>query len=460
MKEKIKILKEYKPYLNISSETISSENIIIEKTKQGPPTLKYYKGKNAIYLHSRYDPLKEAGNIVNQFKANQDDIIVILGTGLGYHIKKIRERFTDNYLVVCEYGKDIFLSYIRETDTDLLKDDQIIYFLSSFHYEDIAEALRYLIFIKLQKEVKVRIFSHTPSFHIYPEYRDLETDLLKEIGRIYSDYLTVREMDDLWKRNVEKNKKNYSNSQPLKKLHSAFKGKPLSIVCAGPTLERDIRFLKKNKTIILSVDTACRFLIKNKIYPDFVISLDAKYENIYDFKYLDFKNTNLIYDLVAFPEIPGLFKNKYVTYTLKLFKDLEGRHIPYRSEPVREFIKQYGDMGGLQSGGSVATNAFDLALFTEADPIYFLGLDLVHVDYRSHCRGTLSEIYFNQRTNRFYNLATLEFYHIMGRKISSSLKQGHIITEEFMMKKYKSWFIQGFQLVKNKVKVKVLSEFF
>lgn len=461
MKNKITLLKEYHPYLSeLDFQKTSLKNIIIENTKINSPTLKIILNNKTFYLHSKYDPIKEANNQVNSFSASSDDIIIVLGVGLGYHIKELRKKFPKNFVVICEYNPDIFKFFIEYIDEKFLKDEKLIFLVSSEKIYSIDSILRYLIYLKIKKQVKIRILRHIPSFNICPQYKEIENEILNRITEIYSDFLTTREFKDLWTRNIKLNLNLFDSSYKLNELKQKYLNKPMAIISAGPSLENHLEFLKQNKITTVCVDTALRFLIKNNFYPDYVISLDAKYENLYDFKYLNFNKTKLIYDIVVFPKIPRLFKERYVTYTLKLIKTPDSKYIEYYDEPVRQVIEKYGDFGGLQSGGSVSTNALDFALFTGANPVYFVGLDLCNVNFKSHCRATFREFYFLQRINKFYNLDSLEFLSIMKRKTKTCIKNENIITEEFILNKYKKWFLDAFNLISPKIQIKILSPFF
>lgn len=460
MENKIRILKNNRPYLSelniLKSET---DYIKIEYTRIGLPTLKIIKDNNQIYLHSKYDPLKEAENFVSQFSNSESDIIILLGLGLGYHLKKISEKFPEKYIIACELDINIFKNFLEFSDEKLLQNEKIIFLVTEDKINLLDSVLRYLIYIKLKKEAKISILSHPPSFKINPDYEKVKLEASKRIAEIYSDYLTVKEFKNLWQRNIERNIKLINSSNKLIELKNFYRNKPMIIISAGPSLEKNLKFIKNNsKMIKVSVDTALKFLVKNNIKPDYVLSLDAKYENLNDFKYIDLKNIKLVYDIVTFFKIPLLFENRYITYTLKLIPDLYGNLIEYRDEPVQRIIEKYGDFGGLQSGGSVSTNALDFALFTGANPIYFVGLDLVNINFKSHCKNTAYEYFFLQRTNKFFPFHSLEFKNIITRSFKSYVKNNNIISEEFIFNKYKKWFDDAFDLLKkNNIKVEIIN---
>lgn len=456
MEEKIRILKNTRPYLlELNFEIDNFKNIQIEETKQKLPTLKILKDNKTFYLHSKFDPLKEAENIIKTWDADRYDIIIILGLGLGYHLQKLYQKLNDKYFIICEYDLNIFNCFLKFTPEELLNEEKIIYLVTEKKINLIENVIKYLIYIKIKKEAKIGIFMHPASFRIYTDfYQNLKNEILKRIAEIYSDYLTVREFKEIWKRNIKQNLKIFHKSKKLIELKNIHSNQPAVIIAAGPSLEKNINFLKENKIIKIAVDTSLRFLIKNNIYPDYVISLDAKYENFNDFKFLKTKNIKLIYDIVTFPKIPLLFNWRYLTYTIKLIPDLYGNFIEYRYEEVEKIIKEHGEIGGLQSGGSVATNALDFAIFVKANPIYFVGLDLSNINFKSHCRETYYNYFYLQRTNKFFNLHTLEFKNIIQRSVKSYIKENNIISEEFILNKYKKWFEDAFKLL-NQYNIKI-----
>lgn len=53
-------------------------------------------------LHSLYDPVAEAGVIVDAFRYEGSGIIVILGEGLGYHVAELARRYPETQIIVVE----------------------------------------------------------------------------------------------------------------------------------------------------------------------------------------------------------------------------------------------------------------------------------------------------------------------------------------------------------------------
>ncbi len=458
MKDKLNLLKKYHPYFNLKSILNIIPYTVIE-TKTDFQTIKIDNNDHEYFLHSKYDPVKEAVNQVDNFIITNNEVVFVLGIGLGYHLFELVKKYPDTLFIVVEVNPEIYLTYFSTVSDEYINNKNIMY-LTESDSDDILNFILYLTTKVIKNDVKFKIFKHTPSLKLYnKKYDDISYKLLEAFSYYYSNILTDSSFNELWERNAFKNLKFLDESGKLFELKNIYKNKPIIIVSAGPSLENNLKFLHDNKDsmIIVSVDTVLRFLLKNDIYPEYVFSLDAKYENLGDFKFLKINNKiKLIYDVVSFPKILEMFKNKYITYTLTLIKDFNTKEWQeYHNKLITSIIKDHGDLGGLQSGGSVSTNAFDFALYTGADPIYFLGLDLCYKNYKTHCRGSFREKYFLNRINKFYNYETLNFISIISRKNKIKIDGNNIYHYDYILRKYNKWFDDSFLSVKDRKIIKI-----
>lgn len=76
----------------------------LEETRNGYKTIKV----NGIYLHSKYDPIKEATSFVNSNLSEEESPsgYLVLGLGLGYHIAELANR-TEKRIIVLESNKNL-----------------------------------------------------------------------------------------------------------------------------------------------------------------------------------------------------------------------------------------------------------------------------------------------------------------------------------------------------------------
>ncbi len=97
----------YDFYKSLIEET--THGISIVTTKKGNPSLKVTCDDGAIKtLHSLYDPEAEAKTIVDAFQFDGRGILVVLGLGLGYHLKELIKRFPEAEILVVEAMPEIY----------------------------------------------------------------------------------------------------------------------------------------------------------------------------------------------------------------------------------------------------------------------------------------------------------------------------------------------------------------
>lgn len=84
------------------------------KTKKGNYSIRVSNGNNQTKtLHSIYDPVAEASAMVAQFNADENELLVVLGLGLGYHLKAIREKYKNARIIVIEGSPEIFFTTVK-----------------------------------------------------------------------------------------------------------------------------------------------------------------------------------------------------------------------------------------------------------------------------------------------------------------------------------------------------------
>lgn len=89
--------------------TITFDNLSLVETKNGSLSLKITCDDGSVKtLHSLYDPEGEARAIVDTFQFDGKGILVVLGLGLGYHLKELVKRFPDTEIVVIEANPGIY----------------------------------------------------------------------------------------------------------------------------------------------------------------------------------------------------------------------------------------------------------------------------------------------------------------------------------------------------------------
>ncbi len=412
---------------------------LVNDAKNGFKTLSIINNENGreTKLHSAYDPVKEAERSIEAFDKGKSSIIIVSGVALAYHIKSLRKKYPDIKIIALEQDREI-INICRRISPESLEGIDLI--------SSPDETLLIFETMNLADFKGIAHYIHKPSYQLYPQfYEELITGIKLNISSRISDLLTRFEFEEKWIENIFKNLKHVENSANVSQLFGKFKGYPGVIVSTGPSLTHNIKKLEKvkDKAVIVAVDTSFKVLDKHNIKPHFVLTLDAQKYSFKHFTGVKTDETILIADIVSCPSIlntyPGM---KMISTTSKYYQDSNGE-IQRETTPIIDWIEKKSEpFGDIQSGGSVATSAFDLLLNMGCDPIILIGQDLAYPGREYHCSGTYHNDDWIPGINRFRNLDSINQNIIRKRKIKYVKKYGNngIVISDFVFDLYKSWF--------------------
>jgi len=167
---------------------------------------------------------------------------------------------------------------------------------------------------------------------------------------------------------------------------------PAVVVSAGPSLDRSLPALAEHRSryILIAVDTAVSALRHFGLDPDYLLSMDAQAPNFLHVRSYTGQATLVVDTTVSYLALRHL-KGPYYTFQNPL---------PAASILLKMLFPD--GAGELQFGGSVSTNAFDLALRLGCSPVYLCGLDLSFPENRIHARGSALEEAALAKTHRLH----------------------------------------------------------
>lgn len=322
----------------------------IETSKSGLVTLKY----NSKYIHSKYDPAKEALQFVTgNLDVLNKKVSIIYGLGLGYHIEAAyRMLKNDSTVYVFEWNNEL-IKYCKEVNQQI------------FNYENIKIVTGdnpdfYKLLSRTLKCVN-DIIIHKPSLDTIKESNIKLYDLLndfnctKQLFNIDDTYLILGE------ENTEVNLlKNFTG---IKVLLEKFKkkDKPFLIVSAGPSLDEKLDLLTEvqEKFNIICVGSSLRAIMENGIVPDAIVIIDSK--EIVMKQFCGYENEN----------IPLCFPPSASRWAIDSYNG-----------PKYIFTEQ--DEDDIQVVGTVVVSAIDIAIKSNAKEIVLLGQDLAYSGKKSH----------------------------------------------------------------------------
>jgi len=409
----------------------------IETAKSGLPTL-IASGEKDIRLHSGYDPEKEASRAVVSFDPGRASIILVSGTALGYHIAELKKAFPDRDIIALEHDKEA-LDLAAAQCPENIKGIRVI--TSRNEVIELFETLDMTSFRGVAR------FNHRPSYLLYREFYDTVADEFKQqVSSRVSDILTRIEFEEKWITNIFSNIHHAAASTPVQSLFGEFKNIPGIIVSAGPSLRKNLDLLKdmKERALILCVDTAAKVMARKDITPHIIMTLDAQKHSVRHFLGMKESEAVLCADVVSYPPILRSWSgNSLLSTTAKYFTDETGTTSRESTPGMAWFEEFMPPLGDIQSGGSVATSAFDMLLNCGCDPIILVGQDLAYTGREIHCSGTHHNDDWLPLTNRFKNLDTINQQVIRKRSITRLEAfggEGKEVITDFVLNLYRGWF--------------------
>lgn len=401
------IIGEKYPYLIDNLDTQNKEDIQIDiiNAKDGNRSMLLKKDERQVYINSKYKPLDEAKRWIESINVKKNSIIVVFGLGLGYRLKEIHKRLSnEGMLIIIEPNKSIFENVLKQIDlTDLLNKNNV-YLIVGEEEKGYKDKLWQLI---NWANVRNVIMSNIPN------YDKLFNKEHHDFVKIINDLLFIRRSENdtyyhsnkRWTINFFENIPYILQSINSKELFKQFEEKPAIIVSAGPSLNKNVRLLKeiKDKAVIICVGTALRTLLKEDIKPDLVIMIEG------------FPSGKRILQGINYDDIPLLYKT--LVYP-DVIQDHNGTKIVFSNTDIyagENFNRYVSDIGDIPGGGSVAHNAFNLAKSMGANPIILIGQDLAYSNGKTHADGT---VYQNNKIDNKIN-KLIKVKDIEGKEVFS-----------------------------------------
>ncbi|AEM73711.1 protein of unknown function DUF115 [Caldicellulosiruptor acetigenus 6A] len=385
----------------IKNEFLENADIIVEEAKNGDPTLKYYDGNAYYYIHSIYNPWKEAKKFIEANVDNRIGDYIVFGFGLGYHvIELLKYEFVKNVFVF-EFNKEIFLNALNTIDISSILNDKRVHFFLVDEMDAFNKYLQSILNSMISDDYKV--IYHEPLIRsIPPEMKEVR-DLILEF-KILNSTFNNNENYYLLKDNFESNILNYD--KPVNELFNKYRNVPAVIIAAGPSLEENIEKIKSLKTnsILIAVSRVARNLLQNRINPTYIVISDPL-----PIMLEHFKNIEIHY------ELPLIALSTAYKGVLKEWKCTKYLAFQKNFDLSEEYAKR-NSLETVEVGGSVSTLAIEVAIKFGCNPIVFVGLDLGFSKNKMHAfensvienYGSVIETinYFNEKiyTNHSLNI--------------------------------------------------------
>lgn len=397
------------PYLKEIVSDCDESDVCTAKSLDEKIIYGIVKNGHTYYLDSKYSVDNECEHILRSSKAEKNPfaVFIIFGLGNGMLVRKIRERFPDNYIYVHEPSEKIFHKFMETVeDIDFIIDEHVVI--------TVGEKTRGARIEVLHEMVDINNFYITDVICM-PQYRNLMIDdYLLFLNDFYARIEQIimqkntdiafngEHIENFW-HNILDLIDQYGVKDLIKNIENENKeGYPAFIVSAGPSLDKNIDMLKevKGRGMIMAVDTAIKPLLKKGIVPDIVASVDP-HKPLELFQYRGTENLPMLVDINYNSKIDLLHNGK--------------RFYTWSGAPfVKEFLEKMGiDLGVIESGGSVACNLFSLAIMSKFETIVLIGQDLAYPNKKGHSSASYdSESNIDIESGKYFKVEDIYGNHV------------------------------------------------
>lgn len=377
--------KKYGKYENIENNKYEDK---IEICKNGNITLKLNLDDRSVYLHSKYNPVKEAKKYYEDYeKVNYGSIILMFGFGLSYYVQELYNKVkTRGTIVIFEPDKEIFDIVMKNIDIcDILENEDIFitFELDKLFVFCVDNCDYKLECIQVYKEIYLE------------QYKKFMQEIKTTLNNIKMNFSTVYFYKSIWLRSNFSNFKYILKSYQLSDFKGMFKNKPIIVVGAGPSLNKNIHLLKelKGKVCIISAFSATKVLQKAGIVPDFIATIDSLQYGITDFE----------------ANIPLIFQ-KYCNKEL-LEKHKANKILSINSNEFLKSILKNIKEDNVLPGITVTYFCSTIARYFGASEIILMGQDFSWTKEATHAKGSVhDENLYGYKEYHHYNMPVEDMY--------------------------------------------------
>lgn len=436
-----------KPYLSLYFQNPPTEPLEF-RLEAAKNQNEFFLSKKGRALASSVSPLTQAKRQVDSVFIQSTDLVAILGLGNPHLIREVESKLEPGQiLLLIDKDKDLLFPLWEEWLEPVMEVPGKHLFLGE---NSLSLLWNYLESLPVERVSGIRILRNAASVSLEEMfYAETDIRLRKILSSKMSDLLTKFEFERIWVRNSLVNTANFlSPPSPRTKiefLKEKFNGTPSLLVSAGPNLRRQCEWIKtiRDKVFVMSCDTSLKVLLKYGIVPDGVMTLDAQTHSVFHFLGEDTSSIPLFADLVSSPPILRNLKFKSIVHsiTAKYLVDASGelkREATAGSSSAESLL---GPIGDIQSGGSVATTAFDLLRSLGCKPCFLVGQDLAYSGREIHSTGTHHNEKWLTLLSRRTSLEKINEAVVRKRdtRYVPSVTGGEVLTD-YVLDLYRHWF--------------------
>ncbi|MBF0524437.1 MAG: motility associated factor glycosyltransferase family protein [Deltaproteobacteria bacterium] len=357
----------------------------VKPSKSGLPTMTLTHEGREIFLHSGYNPLKEAESFIEQKGIKGERIVLFLGFGLGYSLDRLLygQSRKVRFCIIVEKNIQIFRKCMETINLSNLVENPAIELLVDIPEEELLPRLVAFFKVDFRRVCMISstlFLEHPVILNVYNSYYGKVMKTFRDSCMTAFHFVGNSPQDSLIGiANMLDNIENIIISPGVNQAYDAFKGRPAVIVAAGPSLDKNVHLLKgiEDRALIIVCDVMLRGILERGIKPHITVSIerDLGMERIYfgTEKY-DLSDIWMAFTPVVSQEVFRIYGGpKFIVY----------RNFAH--------FKWLGiERGILEIGPSVSLMASKIAEKFGCDPIILIGQDLSYgAAEDTHAEGTV-----------------------------------------------------------------------
>ena len=226
---------------------------------------------NSTPLHSTFDVVEEAKNIVENIenKQEQNAIRIIYGLGLGYLADEFSNSLESN-IIIYEPNIEIIKYVLSIAKIDALYNRKVILCSNKNTFINHIQNLA-----NVSTELTISFLS---------SYKELFFEDIKEVlglaQKVQGEFIAnkntfIKKAPSAFCHTLANLKFILSNPN-ITDIRDIYKGKAALILCAGPSLKENIEIIKQNqdKFVTFALNPTLKLLANHDIKPDFIVNVE------------------------------------------------------------------------------------------------------------------------------------------------------------------------------------------
>lgn len=425
--------KNYPSFYNATKdweEKLTQKYFECEKTKTGQETLKYVIAGKSIYVHSKYDPQKEATLLIDNLEKNEtinsDTHVVFFGLGLAYHIDEFVKRHPDMKFSVIEPSMEVFVHFLDCKPAKKIFTKELVSFVIG------ADISSFLNQWSDGRENSVVIFE-------LPSYKNIFSFELERFFILFKEHIKNRRSQlsvnyvfkERWILNSVNNFKTVLRTPNiLLENNEVFLNKTAILVAAGPSLNFEIENLRKIKEMglayIFSVGSAINTLLENNIYPHAMCTIDPGVHNQEVFKKANKEGIKTI---------PMIFGSSVGFESLVQYQGPKYHMITSQDTIADYFLQTETNekVGRISDAPSVAVATYELLVKLGFKQILLVGQNFAYLKDKHYAEGVeynpeKSQIIEIVKDTNGNDVETTHVFNLMKRSLESAISHYQLKT--------------------------------